>query len=279
MNYRHEFHAGNFADVFKHIILTRALLHLKMKPAPFRYIETHAGGGLYDLMAPEAGKPAEWQGGIGRACAAAIPPTVKPLLEDYLSVETPLYTGRPHRYGGSPEIARSLLRRHDRILLCELYPPAASALRASVRDKRAKIFEMDGYAALKAFLPPVERRGLILIDPPFEAPEEFTSALDAIEMAHRKFATGTILFWYPVKDTEAAAEMAADLKRRKIRRVLRIELQIDTPKHLGPLARCGLIVVNPPYLLDWEAELLIPWLADLLSAGRPGYLVEWLSGA
>jgi 23S rRNA (adenine2030-N6)-methyltransferase len=147
MNYRHEFHAGNFADVFKHIVLTRALLRLCMKPAPFRYIETHAGSGIYDLLHPAPEKCAEWRDGIGTLMAAAAPPNVRDLIEPYLRIEAPLIDAEGPRYGGSPWIAKSLLRRQDKILLCELQPAAFAALRTKIGgDARAKLFPIDGYA-------------------------------------------------------------------------------------------------------------------------------------
>ena len=279
MNYRHEFHAGNFADVFKHIVLTRALLRLCIKPAPFRTIETHAGNGIYDLLPPSPGKSAEWQSGIGILMAAAAPPDVRDLIEAYLQIEAPLIHAEGPRYGGSPWITKSLLRRQDRILLCELHPATSKALQANFgNDRRTKLFQSDGYAGLNAFLPPVERRGLVLIDPPFEAAEELTTAADALVKAWRKWTTGIYMLWYPVKDAVTAASFAAKLADQGIKRVLRLELQIDSPAPRAPLARCGLIIINPPFGLDAEAKLLLPWLAGVLGRHQPGFLIEWLSG-
>jgi 23S rRNA (adenine2030-N6)-methyltransferase len=279
MNYRHEFHAGNFADVFKHIFLSRAVLHLGTKPTPFRFIETHAGSGIYDLLGPEAGKTAEWRGGIGKLMAAEPAPEVQHLIEPYLQITAPLIEGDPPRYGGSPWIAKALLRRQDRMLLCELHPRAFSTLRANFNyDARLKLFQIDGYAGLKAFLPPVERRGLVLIDPPFEAADEFARAAEAIEKAWRKWATGLYMFWYPVKDAETVAAFAANLARSGVKRVLRLELQIDRPAPQGALARCGLVIVNPPFRLEEEAKILLPWLAGVLDGGEPGFLIDRLTG-
>ena len=279
MNYRHEFHAGNFADVFKHIFLSRAVLHLCAKPAPFRIIETHAGSGLYDLLGPEAGKTAEWHGGIGKLMAAEAEPRVRRLIEPYLHIVAPLLDKDPKRYGGSPWIAKALLRRQDRMVLCELHPRAFAALLANFGyDARIKLFQTDGYARLKALLPPVERRGLVLIDPPFEAADEFAKATEAIETAWRKWATGIYMLWFPVKDAGACASFAANLAGRGIKRVLRLELQTGPATPQGPLARCGLIIVNPPFRLDADAKILLPWLAAVLGSGEPGFLIEWLSG-
>jgi 23S rRNA (adenine2030-N6)-methyltransferase len=279
MNYRHEFHAGNFADVFKHIFLTRALLRLGAKPAPFRYIETHAGSGIYDLLGQEAGKTAEWCGGIGKLVAAEPAPEVRSLIEPYLQIVAPLIDRDPPRYGGSPWIAKALLRRQDRMLFCELHPRAFSALQANFgRDARLKLFQIDGYAGLKAFIPPVERRGLVLIDPPFEAAQEFATAAEAIERAWRKWATGIYMLWYPVKDVETVASFAAKLASQGLKRVLRLEFQTDKPAPQRSLARCGLIIVNPPFRLDADAKILLPWLAGVLGGAAPGFMIDWLCG-
>jgi 23S rRNA (adenine2030-N6)-methyltransferase len=279
MNYRHEFHVGNFADVFKHIVLTRILQHLGAKPAPFRVIETHAGSGFYDLLGPEAGKTAEWRGGIGKLMAASLVPEVQPLIAPYLQLMAPLIEGEPPRYGGSPWIAKTLLRRQDKMLFCELHPDAFANLRANFgNDARIKLFQTDGYARLKAFLPPAERRGLVLIDPPFEAADEFAKAAEAVEHAWRKWMTGIIILWYPVKDAGTSAALAAHLLERGVKRVLRLELQTGRPAPQGPLARCGLILVNPPFRLDAEAEILLPWLSGVLGAGEAGFLIERVSG-
>jgi 23S rRNA (adenine2030-N6)-methyltransferase len=280
MNYRHEFHAGNFADVFKHIVLTRALLHLGVKPAPFRYIETHAGSGIYDLLGPAPGKTAEWRDGIGTLVAAEAPSDVRHLIEPYLRIVAPLFSADAPRYGGSPWIAKSLLRRQDKMMLCELHPATFKALRANFgNDTRAKLFQIDGYAGLKAFLPPVERRGLVVIDPPFEAAEELATAAYALEKAWRKWTTGIYVLWYPVKNAGTVAGFAANLAGEGIKRVLRLELQIDTPAPRAPLARCGLVIVNPPFGLEAEAKILLPWLAGVLGRRRqPGFLIERLTG-
>jgi 23S rRNA (adenine2030-N6)-methyltransferase len=279
MNYRHDFHAGNFADVFKHIFLSRILLHLGAKPTPFRYIETHAGSGIYDLLSPEAGKTAEWRGGIGKLMAAAPPPEVRQLIEPYLQIAAPLIGGSPPRYGGSPKIAKALLRHQDKMLFCELHPRAFAPLQANIgADARTKIFEMDGYAGLKAFLPPVERRGLVLIDPPFEAVDEFAKTAEAIGMAWRKWATGIFMIWYPVKDAGTPAAFAATLAGHGIKRLLRLELQTDSPAPRAPLTRCGLMIINPPFLIDAEAKTLLPWLASVVGGNRRGFMIDWPKG-
>src|SRR5262249_38139989 len=169
MNYQHDFHAGNFADVFKHIIFACILSRLRVKPTAFRYIDTHAGSGIYDLSSPEAGRTAEWQGGIGKMLGAKPPTEVQEVVAPYLRRAAPLASLRPPRYTGSPAIAKALLRGQDKMVFCEAHPRAFSKLKANLgTDSRAKLFEMNGYMALRAFVPPVERRGLVLIDPPYE---------------------------------------------------------------------------------------------------------------
>lgn len=280
MNYSHDFHAGNFADVLKHIFLTRILSHLAAKAAPFRYIETHAGSGIYDLSGPEAARTAEWRGGIGQLTAKPLPAPAQDLIEPYLRIVTPFLESDRPRYPGSPAIARALLRREDRMILCELHPRAFQSLKDNLpRDARIKAIEIDGYTGLKAFIPPVERRGLVLIDPPFEDANEFARLGDAIAAAWRKWATGLYLIWYPVKEGGQVASFARDLVRSGVKPILRIELHIEAVKATSSLSRCGLVIVNPPYRLDAEAEIILPNLSRRLALGEPDYLLEWLARA
>ncbi|HET6375810.1 MAG TPA: 23S rRNA (adenine(2030)-N(6))-methyltransferase RlmJ [Methylocella sp.] len=279
MNYRHEFHAGNFADVFKHILLSRILLYLRVKPSAFRCIETHAGSGLYALGSAGAGKPAEWRGGIGRLAPACPDPLLQELLGPYLEIEAPLLQTVPPHYAGSPLIARALLRRQDRMLLCELHPRAFENLKAVLgKEPGVKLFAINGYMGLRAFVPPKERRGLVLIDPPFEDPGEFETAADELEKAWRKWPGGIYMLWYPVKDMASASAFSQSLAQRGIKRILRLEFQVSRPAPQLPLARCGAVIVNPPYLLPGEAGRILPWLADCLGAGEPGFSINWLEG-
>src|SRR5947207_156482 len=170
MNYRHAFHAGSFADVLKHAVLARVLLHMRAKPAAFRVIDTHAGAGLYDLAGPEASRSFEWRSGIERLLNAKLSVQLREFLAPYLDCVAQLNSGpRLRVYPGSPLISRAFLRPQDRLLACELEPGAARALaRNLASDRRAKMVQIDGWTALKAYLPPVERRGIVLVDPPFE---------------------------------------------------------------------------------------------------------------
>lgn len=278
MNYRHDFHAGNFADVVKHIFLTRILLHLAGKPGAFRVVETHAGSGVYDLSGAAAEKTAEWRGGAGRIARSDLAPPALELIAPYLQILSPMLNADRPRYPGSPAIARALLRPHDRMVLCELRPDAAKTLRRHLgADRRIKMIDIDGYTGLKAYLPPVERRGLVLIDPPFEDAGEFERLAVAVEAAWRKWATGIFVIWYPVKPDGGAALFARTLAKDGIKPMLRIEFQTGAPAPRGPLTRCGLIIVNPPFRLESEAKIILPALVSCLSDGEGSHLIEWLA--
>ncbi|HYP58637.1 MAG TPA: 23S rRNA (adenine(2030)-N(6))-methyltransferase RlmJ, partial [Beijerinckia sp.] len=222
----------------------------------------------------------EWQSGIARLAAADLSAEAQSLVAPYLKIAAPLLTAEPVLYPGSPSIAKSLMRENDRLLLCELHPAAFAALRDNLgREPRAKLIEIDGYRGLKAFVPPIERRGLVLIDPPFEAADEFETLFEAIEMAWRKWATGIYMIWYPVKDRARVANFMRALRQSSIKRVLRLELQVADVTPEGPLTRCGVIVINPPFPLEAEARILLPSLASCLSLGQNGgIMLEWLAG-
>jgi len=281
MNYRHAYHAGGFADVLKHAVLCRLLLHLREKPAAFRVIDTHAGAGRYDLGGAEAGKTQEWRDGIGRLLGAELAPPVRALLAPYLDAVATLNAGgRLAVYPGSPLLAQALLRPQDRLIACELEPRAAAALASQLRgDARAKAVAIDGWTALTAYVPPKERRGLVLIDPPFEQPGEFSRLAQGLAAAHRKWPIGTYLLWYPVKDTAEVASFARGLARSRIAKMLRGELMLAPAVDDGGLRGCGLIVVNPPWTLPDELKLLLPALARALSrSATGGATIQWLTG-
>src|SRR5262249_7098816 len=208
MNYQHAFHAGNFADVHKHIVLTRVLDYLRQKPAAFRVVDTHAGAGRYDLFGPQAARSGEWRDGIGRLFASPLSrgtDAAQALIAPYLDIVAALNPDRTLRlYPGSPLIVKALLRRQDRLIACELEPSAAASLQAVLHgDARAKALTIDGWMALFANIPPKERRGLIVIDPPYEESVEFGRLGETLAQAHRKWANGVYLSWYPIKAREA----------------------------------------------------------------------------
>ena len=281
MNYRHAFHAGNFADVHKHVVLTRILHHLCEKPAAFRVIDTHAGAGVYDLAGPEAQRSGEWRDGIGRLMAAPLAEPVAALLAPYLDVLGALNDrGRLTRYPGSPALVRACLRPQDRLIACELEPHAASALAHNLSgDPRIKTAAIDGWSALSAYLPPKERRGLVLVDPPFEQENEFAQLAGALAQAHRKWATGIYMLWYPIKGRTQPDAFAKRLRRFSIPKLLRIELTVSSLADPSRLNGSGLIVVNPPWTLERELAVLLPALAEMLRRdSKSGYRLDWLAG-
>jgi 23S rRNA (adenine2030-N6)-methyltransferase len=284
MNYQHAFHAGNFADVHKHIVLTRVLEYLRQKPAPFRVVDTHAGAGRYDLLGPQAARSGEWRDGIERLFAAprsgaAGTDSAQALVAPYLDIVAALNPGGTLRlYPGSPLIVKALLRRQDRLIACELEPSAAASLQVVLHgDARAKALAIDGWMALFANIPPKERRGLIVIDPPYEEGVEFTRLFDTLARAHRKWASGLYLLWYPIKAREAPDALARRLRRLSVPKILRCELSIAPPRAESALAGSGLIIVNPPFPLERELRVILPVLRRLL-APMGAYRLDWLSG-
>ena len=281
MNYRHAFHAGGFADVLKHAVLVRVLLHLLQKETPLRVIETHAGAGRYDLSGARAARTGEWREGIGRLFERPLEGEAARLIEPYLTlVRAANPTGKLTTYPGSPLIARALLRPQDRMLFCELQPEERTALASNLgRDRRAKIVAIDGWLGLKAYVPPKERRGLVLVDPPFEAADEFARLEAGLAEAHARWVTGTYLAWYPIKDRREADAFARRMARGGIGKILRIELSIDAIRLDGRLAACGLLALNPPWTLEKEMGVLFPQLGKVLARqGAANHRLDWLSG-
>jgi 23S rRNA (adenine2030-N6)-methyltransferase len=279
MNYRHDFHAGNFADVVKHAALARIIAHLREKPAPFRVIDTHAGAGLYDLQGSDAARTGEWRDGIARLLKAPLTAEVRALLTPYLDVIHELNPDEKLKvYPGSPLLVRAWLRPRDRLIACELEPKAAAMLEKSLATStRAKALAIDGWTALSAYVPPKERRGLVLIDPPYEAPDEFSRLAEAVAGAYRKWATGIYLLWYPIKDRSGPDALAKRLKTLRIPKILRAELTTSPAPAADHLIGTGLIVVNPPWMLERELSILLPALAAILSSDQGAFRLDWLA--
>ena len=281
MNYRHAFHAGSFADVFKHAVLCRVLYHLCEKPAAFRVIDTHAGAGLYDLAGAEAARGGEWHDGIEKLRAAALPEPAVALLTPYLEVIGALNErDRLRLYPGSPAVARAWLRRQDRLIACELEPKAARALANQLRgDTRIKILQIDGWTALSAYVPPKERRGVVLVDPPFEQDSDYVRLARGLAEAHRKWATGIFALWYPIKGRSEPDALAKSIRRLGIGKVLRAELTVAPLSDPSRLNGSGLILVNPPWTLEAELSMLLPALAKTLGRNdKGGFRLDWLAG-
>jgi 23S rRNA (adenine2030-N6)-methyltransferase len=277
MNYRHAFHAGNFADVIKHIVLVRILTYLQDKPAAFRVIDTHAGAGRYDLTGEEAQRSGEWLTGIARVMQARFSEAASPLVAPYLDIIRAFNPPRELRaYPGSPLIVRALLRPQDRLTACELEPKARKHLiEALRRDTQARVVDLDGWTALPAFVPPNERRGLVVIDPPYEAKDEFARMASGFAEAFAKWPTGSYLLWYPAKSRRATDELARHVASVAASgpspgKCLRLEFSAAPQAADGALVSAGLLLVNPPWSLASELKTILPELEKPLGQGGAG---------
>jgi 23S rRNA (adenine2030-N6)-methyltransferase len=286
MNYRHQFHAGNFADVMKHALLVRLLLALQRKPKPFLYLDTHAGRGRYDLERAATGqtlaRQPEWPEGIGRLWSAGseAPAELRPYLE--LVHECDRAAGNiepaPRFYPGSPWLARQLARPDDRLALFEKHPADGDALAAEFAySPRAAVQAADGYAALRALLPPLERRALILIDPPYEAQDEFAQVAGALRQGLQRFATGVFAIWYPITGRARVDEFFSAIRELAPPPALACELTLAGEGTTLKLRGCGLVVLNPPWQFESEARAVLTFLAQQLAQGPGGAaFVDWV---
>lgn len=274
LSYRHAFHAGGFADALKHAVLVYVLRHAVGKPKPVYVLDTHAGAGSYDLDAAMAQKTGEYRGGIARLLAAARP--APELIAPYLRlVEAANPPGVLRSYPGSPALARAILRAQDRLDLVELHGTDHGIL-AGWAQGGAQVGREDGLAALVARLPPRERRGVILIDPSYELKSDYQAVPQALARAHRRFAAGTFLLWYPVIERARTDELLASLRASGIERQLRLELGLRPDAPGRGMTAAGMVVVNPPWTLEQAAADALPWLAHTLAAEGP-VSVGWLA--
>ena len=269
MNYRHHYHAGNFADCVKHALFIALLRAMLCKDKPVFVLDTHAGIGQYDVNAEPARKTGEWRSGIGRVMESKAP-----ALEDYIGL-----VGRLGLYPGSPALARALLRPQDRLAVSELHDEDAALLRHRFRGyKQIQVHHRDGYEALIALLPPAERRGLILIDPPFERTDEFSILANALEAAWRKFPRGVYAAWYPVKHRAPVRAFFDDLKARgpaarRISNMIALEFLLRKPVDPKLLNGCGLVIINPPFGFIEQARAILAALADCLVKEDGGFSI------
>lgn len=281
MNYRHVYHAGNFADVVKHAVLARLVEYLKRKDKAFRVVDTHAGIGLYDLSSEEAQKTGEWHDGIGRLVDAPLPADAAALLAPYLdAVRAVNADGGMEKYPGSPLIARHLLRKQDRLSAIELHAEDSQSLASLFEgDFQVRVTQLDGWLALGAHLPPKEKRGLVLVDPPFEIAGEFDRLVEGLKKAHRRWPGGIFALWYPVKDRKAVAAFRDDLAGAGIPKIMDIEFYIRPPSTEPRLDGTGMVVVNPPFPLESELAVMLPALGKVLGEdAKARWTVEWLAG-
>ena len=278
MNYRHAFHAGNFADVVKHALLARLLLHLGRKETAFRIIDLHAGRGLYRLDSDEARRTGEWKDGVGRVLAATFEPGVRTLLEPWLATVRHVAGDDRSHYPGSPILAQRLTRPQDRLTFCEKNPAEAAALREALgADRRAQVVEGDGWAILPGHVPPPERRGVVLLDPPFEEPRELDAIAASLAAALRRWAPGIYAAWYPIKARRDVDRFARKVSMLPASKILRVELTLYRLERVDRLNGCGLLIVNPPWHFAEEAASLAGGLAPVLSRDGDGHAkLEWL---
>lgn len=277
MNYRHIYHAGCFADVVKHIVLITLLKGFHEKEKPFRVIDTHGGIGIYDLHQNEAQKTKEYEGGIQQLWSNK---QIDPLFQPYLDI---IHKLNPNKeliyYPGSPWIAKQFLRDLDVLQVSELHPQDYQVLRGHFKyDKQVQIFHRDGYNALKAFLPPIERRGLVFIDPPFEDKNEFAYILKGIKEAYQRFATGIYCIWFPIKDMHTIRQFYQGLQALEIPKILALEYITDTKFPKDSLNGCGLILINPPWKCDAHLEQALALLLPILGHEKTGKTrLTWLA--
>ncbi|WAR44470.1 23S rRNA (adenine(2030)-N(6))-methyltransferase RlmJ [Methylomonas rapida] len=275
LSYRHGFHAGNFADVLKHSLIALVINALKQKDKPFVYIDTHAGAGKYSFKSEFAQKTEEYQQGIARIWANQQPPIE---LKDYLAAVRAENTGKQLvRYPGSPQLVRRLVRAQDRLLLSELHGSDYESLQQLFAgDKQVNVAKEDGLQRLAQKLPPIQKRGLILIDPSYEVKSDFNKVVDAIQTAHRRFATGIYGLWYPVIERGNTERLLQNLQATGIPKQLRIEHCVAPDGSMRGMTGSGMLFINPPWQLQTQAETLLPWLDQVLTGGQGSWKVEWM---
>ncbi|KEG20028.1 23S rRNA (adenine(2030)-N(6))-methyltransferase RlmJ [Bartonella bacilliformis] len=283
MNYRHIYHAGNFADVFKHVIITRIVEYLKRKEKAFRVIDTHAGIGLYDLSSLEAQKTGEWREGIGRILSNPIPEDLQTLLDPWLDVIYAFNQKNNRKitfYPGSPILIRKLLRKQDRLTAIELHDEDYQTLANNFSgDYQTKVLHLNGWLSLNAHLPPKEKRGFILVDPSFENPGEFSRLIEGLAKAYRRFPGGIYALWYPVKYDKDIENFLHTLHKTDIPKILQLEMRIRKNSIVPMMNGSGLILINPPYLLEEEMRKISLFLITCLRQDKSAHITyQWING-
>lgn len=275
LSYRHGFHAGNFADVLKHSLLTLAINALKKKDKPFVYIDTHAGAGKYSFKSEFAQKTCEYQQGIARLWGALQPPDE---IKEYLSAVRAENTGKQLvRYPGSPQLVRRLIRAQDRLQLSELHGSDYESLQQLFAgDKQVSVAKEDGLSRLCKKLPPIQKRALVLIDPSYEVKSDYGKVVEVLVEAHRHFATGVYALWYPIIDRNTTDRLLQKLQATGIRKQLLIEHSLAEDGAQQGMSGSGMLFINPPWPLHSQAESLLPWLNQMLTDGQGTWKVEWL---
>lgn len=277
LSYRHIYHAGNFADVFKHVVLVQLLRALRRKETPFCVLDTHAGIGRYDLNTDEAQKNREFANGVLRVLDCPERPDA---VEDYVALvqaENPDAQTFTH-YPGSPRFIRALLRPQDRLVLSELHKADHTQLKhLFAGDAQVAVHLQDAYQGLKAFLPPKEKRGLVLIDPPYERKDEYERVAEGLAQAYKRWPTGVYTIWYPVLSRSLVMRFHALITATGIRRILCAELCIEDDTDRARFSGSGMLIVNPPWGLKEEIAAVLPWMWECLSQAGGGVRVHWLA--
>lgn len=278
MNYRHIYHAGNHADVFKHAVLCILMRALQKKDAPFQVLDTHGGLGRYALYDEKAQKTQESLHGIAKLWPA--PANAPAGVDDLLKIVKSMNADSLAHYPGSPWVAHTLLRAQDHLIVCELHPDDATELKHNLRGKpNVAVHHTDGYQALKAFLPPVQKRGLILIDPPFEKPDEFKTLVDKLAFAHSRFSSGVYAVWYPIKDRPAVSAFHEQMSFSGLRKIWVSELTIRDDRTPDKFNGSGMMVINPPFGSTDVIDNAGNWLlSKLKQEDGAAYQSRWLVG-
>ncbi len=268
LSYRHSFHAGNFADVIKHVVIVEILEYLSKKDKAFEYIDSHAGAGLFSLQSDHAEKLHEYTNGIGKLNAQDWPE-----LALYFEIINSFNeTGSFVYYPGSPLIARHFLRSQDRAWLYELHPTDFDLLKSNIgSDRQIRVKQEDGYKGLLSLLPPLSRRGLVLIDPPYEVKTDYQQVVNTVVLAHKKFSTGTYAIWYPVVDRSRIDQLEKNFIDSGIKNIQRFELAIAPDSHASGMTSSGMIVINPPWTLMKKMNQLLPKLVARLADDKDAY--------
>ncbi len=275
MNYRHAFHAGNHADVLKHLCIARILALLAKKDAPYAYLDSHAGVGLYDLLGDQASRTGEWREGLGRLWEQ---PALPEALMNYLQVVRALNAdGRLRYYPGSPELARRLSRPQDRLHCNEKHPEDGALLKANMaEDRRVAVHRGDGWHVPRALLPTAEKRVLLLIDPPFEQVDELQRCVKALNDALGRMRQAIVVIWYPIKDERQLRSFYQALAASAAPKLLRAELMVHPADNALGLNGSGLAIANPPWGLEDSLRELLPWLAEQLAQSQATWRLDWL---
>ncbi|UYZ84520.1 23S rRNA (adenine(2030)-N(6))-methyltransferase RlmJ [Entomomonas sp. E2T0] len=275
MNYRHAFHAGNHADVFKHVVLSRLIALLCQKETPFAYLDTHSGLGIYDLYSSEAERTGEWLEGIKLLLEQANTPE---LFDDYITVINQLNVDKKLQYyPGSPMLAQKLMRPQDRIIFNEKHPEDAQLLKQNFRkDSRITIHTQDGWLLPKALLPTTEKRLLLLIDPPFEQTNELDLCVKSLTDAIARMRQAIVAIWYPIKDQKNLNKFYNQLKMSNAPKLLKAELMIKPADNNLGLNGSGMVIANPPWKLENELTTLLSYLSNVLTENAGTWSIDWL---